>query len=303
MSTSHLQCLVALARERDFDAAAASCGLAPEDLQRALRALEAEFGQPLVQRTPAFEGFTRAGERVLSWAQDLLEETDGLRSELRSSRSEAAVAPLLARRSVSPKRLTGPGLAPDDIDLILQAALRAPDHGSLHPWRAIEFREGQREALADLFEAEKRRRDPLASPLDLRRAREHAQRAPTLLAFVVVIRQRSKVPAREQWLAAGAALCNLLNAAHQLGFGAIMLSGERCYDLALLAELGLRPGEYLAGFVSLGRIAEAPPERRDPLPGEVWSCWTPGIGVRRARGERVAGDSVEGLEGEDWNLR
>jgi len=43
---------------------------------------------------------------------------------------------------------------------------------------------------------------------------------------------------REQWLAAGAAPGNLLNAAHQLGFGAIVLSSERCFDPALHSALG-----------------------------------------------------------------
>jgi len=83
------------------------------------------------------------------------------------------------------------------------------------------------------------------------------------------------VPAREQWLAAGAALGNLLNAAHQLGFGAIVLSGERCFDPVLATELGVRPEEFLAGFVSIGSVAEAPPARDHALPGEVWSAWTP----------------------------
>lgn len=161
------------------------------------------------------------------------------------------------------------------LDLMIQAALTAPDHGSLHPWRVIEFRDEQRAHLADLFEAEKRRRDPLASPTDLCRAREHATRPPALLAFVVSPRQRSAVPSRDQWLAAGAALCNLLNAAHQLGFGAIMLSGERCHDETLTDALGLRPEEVLAGFISLGRIVEVPPARKHTLPGAVWSCWTP----------------------------
>jgi nitroreductase len=139
----------------------------------------------------------------------------------------------------------------------------------------LEFRDGQRAALADRFEEEKRRRDPLASSTDLRRAREHATRPPVLLAFVVVPRARSKVPGREQWLAAGAALGNLLNAAHQLGFGAIMLSGERCFDPVLGAELGIKPDEFLAGFVSLGSVAEAPPARSHALPGQVWSAWIP----------------------------
>jgi nitroreductase len=111
--------------------------------------------------------------------------------------------------------------------------------------------------------------------MDVRRARDHALRPPVLLAFVVTTHPRSKIPLREQWLGAGAALGNLLNAAHQLGFGAIMLSGERCFDSQLSLELGIGSGEHLAGFVSIGRIAEAPPAARTVLATQRWSCWLP----------------------------
>lgn len=188
--------------------------------------------------------------------------------------AEVALASLLGRRSVSPKRLGHPGPSLSQIDLMLQAALRAPDHGGLHPWRVIEFRDDQRAALADRFEQEKLKRDPLASALDRRRARDHALRPPVLLAFVVCLRARTKVPVREQWLAGGAALGNLLNAAHQLGFGAILLSGERCFDEDLLKGLGLGADEFLAGFISIGRIVEEPPKAPSVLSARVWSCWT-----------------------------
>lgn len=183
---------------------------------------------------------------------------------------------LIHRRSVSPRRLGLPDPGPDDVERMVEAALGAPDHGRLHPWRVLEFRYGQREALADLFEDEKRRRDPLASQADLRRARSHATEAPCLLAFIVSPRQRKRIPAREQWLAAGAAMGNLLNAAHQLGYGAIMLSGDRCFDEALCGRLGLVPGESLAGFISLGTVAEAPPDARRAPPHALWRCWLPG---------------------------
>jgi len=191
--------------------------------------------------------------------------------------TEAAVASLIERRSVSPKRLAHPGPDCAEIDLMLQAALRAPDHGGLHPWRVIEFQEDQRAALGHSFEQEKLRRDPLASPFDLRRARDHALLPPVLMAFVISLRARSKVPVREQWLAAGAALGNLLNAAHLLGYGAIMLSGERCFDALLLSELGVANDEHLAGFVTMGRIIEAPPPARTVLSTQVWSSWSPDI--------------------------
>lgn len=203
---------------------------------------------------------------------------------LRPDAASAAPLDLLVhRRSVSPRRLGAPGPGPEDIERILEAALAAPDHGRLHPWRVLEFRPGQREALADLFEDEKRRRDPLASPADLRRARAHATDAPCLLAFIVCPQARKRIPAREQWLAAGAALGNLLNAAHQLGHGAIVLSGDRCFDDTLCARLGLVPGESLAGFISVGSVVEAPPPARRPPPHAQWRCWLPDTGVPPAR--------------------
>ncbi|WP_234262969.1 nitroreductase family protein [Hydrogenophaga sp. NFH-34] len=192
-----------------------------------------------------------------------------------------ALAGLLGRRSVSPKRLVAPGPDAAALEAMLQAALRAPDHGGLRPWRVIEFPAALRPALADAFEQEKRRRDPMAPAEDLRRAREHAILPPVLLGFVVAPQPRSAVPVREQWLGAGAALGNLLNAAHQLGFGAIVLSGERCHDPVLLRTLGLRHHEYLAGFVSLGTVREAPPPARPASPRSVWSCWSPATAAER----------------------
>ena len=189
--------------------------------------------------------------------------------------TDGALTDLLSRRSVSPKRLGTPGPDLGEIDLMLRAALRAPDHGGLRPWRVIEFRAAERPALADCFAAEKLRRDPLASAFDLQRAREHALNPPVLLAFVVAPRARSKVPLREQWLGAGAALGNLLNAAHGLGFGAIVLSGERCFDATLLDALHIGTDEFLAGFVSVGRIEEARSAAREALPAERRSAWAP----------------------------
>lgn len=272
------QCFLTLAQEQDFGRAARRSQLSRLQLHATLAELEQEFGPLVYRRGPVFAGLTAAGESLRTWAQRFDDECKKLRQTLQTTQRDAALAPLLERRSVSPKRLHGPGPSAQDIDLILQAALRAPDHGGLHPWRVLEFRAPHRTALADLFEEEKRRRDPLASAGDLQRAREHATRAPALLAFVVSPKVRSKIPAREQWLAAGAALGNLLNAAHQLGFGAIVLSGERCYDPTFTAGLGIQGDEFLAGFVSLGSIAQAPPSKDPALSGEVWSCWMPGVG-------------------------
>ncbi|WP_295958746.1 nitroreductase [Rhodoferax sp.] len=266
---------MAIGKHPQSDPAARIDPASDGDLARALQAAESEFQTSILQPGTGLGGLTSQGAQVLAWAETALLEVEALHRNLQTSKKEAAVAPLLKRRSVSPKRLSTPGPSAEDIHWILKAALHAPDHGHLHPWRVIEFRAAQRAGLADTFEQEKRRRDPLASPEDIRRAREHATRAPVLLAFVVSPNARSMVPMREQTLSAGAALGNLLNAAHQLGFGAIVLSGERCFDPVLLEALGIQPGEFLAGFISLGSVVKAPPDRDHAAPLEVWSCWTP----------------------------
>lgn len=188
---------------------------------------------------------------------------------------ETIVAAMLNRRSVSPKRLALPAPSRESLNSIIGAALRAPDHGALLPWRVIEFPQGSRGALAELFAAEKLRRDPVASADDIARAREHALHAPAVLAFVVRPQRHPLVPTHEQWLSAGAALSNILTAAHLLGFGAIMLSGERCHDEPLRAALNVGPDEVLAGFISIGSIAKAPPAAARPARERVWSCWLP----------------------------
>lgn len=275
MTPKYIPHLLALDRERDWARAARACDIGETELIQAIRSAEAKFGHALVHPGRAFQGFTPQGEQVLAWARQFCDAVDALKHCFADTRRRAGLAPLLARRSISPRRLAMPGPDSADIDLMIEAALCSPDHGALHPWRILEFPDHQRAALAALFEHEKLRRDPLAPADDIRRAREHATRAPALLAFIVSPKPRSRIPVREQWLAAGAALGNFLNAAHQLGFGAIVLSGERCFDPGVHAQLGLGDGEQLAGFISLGSTASLPARRAATAPSSMRTAWQP----------------------------
>lgn len=279
MTQKYIPLLLALDRERDWALAAQACGIAEAALAEAIHCAEVEFGHALVRPGRPYQGLTPEGEQVLAWARQFTEAVDQLKHCFAGTRKRAGLAPLLERRSISPRRLQMPGPSADDIGLMIEAALCSPDHGALHPWRIVEFPEHSRAALAELFEHEKLRRDPLAPAEDVHRAREHATRAPALVAFIVSPHARSRVPIREQWLAAGAALGNFLNAAHQLGFGAIMLSGERCFDPVIQTALGLQDSEYLAGFISLGSIASMPSRRAAAAPSTMRTAWQPGATV------------------------
>lgn len=275
MKQDHLSYLLALHREQDWAVAANECEISQAQLRAAVAGIEREYGYSLVESGTAFRGFTAEGEKIVAWAQSLSDALVTLKNVFAISNRRKAISPLLQRRSISPKRLEAPGPDSQDVDLMIEAALRAPDHGDLHPWRVLVFGADSRARLADLFEQEKLRRDPVACHEDIKRAREHATRSPALLAFIVSPQLRARVPEREQWLAAGAALGNFMNAAHQLGFGAIMLSGERCFDALLCTELGLDPAESLAGFISLGSIKAVAVSRQPAMLDTVRSLWQP----------------------------
>lgn len=273
MELDQINSLICLAKKQDWASAAKACGQTEVELMTNIRAIETSFQYPIVKPAYPFRGFTPQGERVLKWAREFCFATHETQLHFIKSQRRARIDALLRRRSVSPLRLGLPGPGKGDVELIVEAALHAPDNGGLHPWRLLEFQTDQRNALADCFEAEKRRRDPLASQTDVQHAREHAIRPPVLMAFIVSPKARTRVPNREQWLSAGAALGNMLNAAHQLGFGAIVLSGERCFDPILAKDLGIHSDEFLAGFISLGSVLKPPPNRQYAKTEEVLSQW------------------------------
>jgi DNA-binding transcriptional LysR family regulator len=86
MMIRHLQYLDALARERHFARAAASCNVTQSTLSAAIKQLEESLGVLIVERGQRFIGLTEEGERVLGWAQRALLDYSGLRQELSEMR-------------------------------------------------------------------------------------------------------------------------------------------------------------------------------------------------------------------------
>ena len=150
-------------------------------------------------------------------------------------------------------RLTDPGPTPAEIERLLQAAARAPDHGRLKPWRFIVLRGPDREAFTKAAAAAKRARIPTMTEEQMVLEREKIERSPTIvLAACVVDRAQNKVPEIEQIIAVGAAVENLLLAAHALGYGAMWKTGAAAYDPAVKAVVGLQPDDHIVAILHLG---------------------------------------------------
>lgn len=166
---------------------------------------------------------------------------------------------LAGRRTVAVKRLGSPGPTDEELRGILSAALSAPDHGALRPWRLVLCAPESRDRLAALFVEAKLAHYPDATSLEIEREREKAVRPPVLLALIASPKAGiEKIPEIEQIASAGAALQSVLLAAHGLGFGAIMLSGSRCAAENIRTALGVGPGETILGFISIGTIVDTP---------------------------------------------
>ncbi len=82
MDIRQLQYLDALAREKHFTRAAASCNVTQPTLSGAIRQLEQDLGVAIVERGKRYHGLTPEGEVVLRWARRILEDRDGLHVDL-----------------------------------------------------------------------------------------------------------------------------------------------------------------------------------------------------------------------------
>ncbi|ASK33542.1 nitroreductase family protein [Alloalcanivorax mobilis] len=161
------------------------------------------------------------------------------------------------RTRVSVPRLTEPGPDREQLRQLLAAAIRAPDHGLLRPWRFIVLQDEQRQGLADIMEQQALARQPDADRCALDSARGKALRAPTVIIAVAEITEGHKVPAWEQVLAVGAAVQNMMVAAHALGIGAMWRTGAMADDPAVKQRLGFTDKDQVVAFLYLGTPAGA----------------------------------------------
>lgn len=165
------------------------------------------------------------------------------------------------RNRVSVARLSGPAPSAAQREQLFAAALRAPDHGQLSPWRFLTVEGAARERLGDLFAQALAARPGEVKADALEKVRKSPLRAPLLVVVVACLQDHPKVPHQEQLLAAGCAAHGLLLAAHGLGLGAMWRTGAMAEDPLVSKGLGLRSNERIIGFVYLGNVEG---ERRNP---------------------------------------
>lgn len=161
-----------------------------------------------------------------------------------------AISALQNRISIA--KLGEPGPSREQLATMLRAAMRAPDHGVLRPWRFMVIEGAERERLGDIFVQARLQTTPDCDRESLEKLRGKPLRAPTILVVVAETDPENRVPVVDQIIATGAAVQNIMVAAYALGVGAMWRTGGMATHPLVKARLGFAEKDEIVGYIYLG---------------------------------------------------
>ncbi|HDZ78011.1 MAG TPA: hydrogen peroxide-inducible genes activator [Gammaproteobacteria bacterium] len=121
MTLTELRYIVAVARERHFGHAAATCFVSQSTLSIGVRKLEDELGMPLFERSRNEVTLTAKGEQIVEQAQRVLEEVDVIKQM-----AESGKGPLVGALRIGAIHTIGPYLFPGLIPVLHEQAPEMP---------------------------------------------------------------------------------------------------------------------------------------------------------------------------------
>ena len=140
----------------------------------------------------------------------------------------------------------------DVIEKLLAAAVQAPNHYKVRPWRFVVLTGNGRNKLGDVMLASQLARMPDLSTEASDKIRALPLRAPLLIAVGVDKPSEPKVLEVENICAAAAACENLLLAAHATELAVKWRTGEWARDAKVKEFLGFAPDQHIIAFLYIG---------------------------------------------------
>jgi len=177
----------------------------------------------------------------------------------------SSVLDLLAtRRSALAKDMVEPGPSDEQLEKLIELAVRVPDHGKFKPWRFIIFQSEGRARAGNILAKQWRVLNPEHSKEMIVQQRATFLRAPVVVGVVSSTEESKKIPIWEQEMSVGAVCQNMLIGATAMGFGCQWISGWAAFDRVVLDQFGLEPQEKIAGFIYLGTAGSPLSDRPRP---------------------------------------
>lgn len=170
---------------------------------------------------------------------------------------------LLSRQSV--KFVQNPGPDQQELDLILQAAMRAPDHGKIRPWRFALIRgENITKVLDIAIQAGIDNNKPIPEH-KIEKSRKWLSEVPLLIALACAPDASGRIRNEESKLSVAMAVMNMQTAAHSLGYSSFWSTGLGTYLDGVGDALGFDSLDYhFMGYLSIGTPIEHPELKERP---------------------------------------
>ena len=138
------------------------------------------------------------------------------------------------------------------IEKLLDAAVQAPNHYKVRPWRFVVLTGEARDRLGEVMAASQLERHPEFPEEAFDKCRATPLQAPVVIAVGVDKPSEPKILEIENIGATAAACQNLLLAAHAMGLGAKWRTGDWARDPKIKAFLGFEADQHLIAFIYVG---------------------------------------------------
>jgi nitroreductase len=176
------------------------------------------------------------------------------------------------QRRTSVRRYLSEPVPRATIELLLDCAVRAPNHKLTEPWRFAVLTGEAMGRLADIRAEHRSRRYEDPSSAEARAAVDKARRETVETPAVIVVMSQvhdDETTREEDYAAVMMATANLMTAAQSLGLGTYLKTGGVMRDRALVQLVGLPDGYRIVGLVSVGYPADTESPRRRRPAGEL----------------------------------
>ena len=163
-----------------------------------------------------------------------------------------AIENITTRNSHS--KLIEPHPTSEEMKIVYESALRAPDHAGLRPSQFIEVTGNGLKKLSDVFlKYANSHIEGLTDKL-LYKYENAPYRAPMIIVLICNIREHPKVPEIEQMLSTAAAAQNILLSLHALKYGAIWRTGIFALNNEIGRFFNLEKNQKILGYLYVGTI-------------------------------------------------
>ena len=152
---------------------------------------------------------------------------------------------------VSARELAQPYPSNDEMKLVYQAALRAPDHAWLRPSSFIEVKDEGLDRLSKIFHEYALTLDDLSEEI-INKYKNAPYRAPMIIVLVSTFKEHPKVPAIEQKLSTATAAQNISLALNALKYSCIWRTGKLAFNKTIQKKLNLSSNQEILGYLYVG---------------------------------------------------